>query len=157
MIILLAVSIGACSEKEGPPKDILSKEKFTHLLIEIHLIEAKIERLYVSPDSAMVLFNYFQGLLLKEEGIDSAKFNKTLSYYKDNPKPFMKVYEAVTDSLLELEAKGKLTIRDNDEMEDSENEEGESVSKGDSTEIEVDSVGSVSVKSRIKMTKKEEK
>ncbi|MEQ9229052.1 MAG: DUF4296 domain-containing protein, partial [Cyclobacteriaceae bacterium] len=87
MIILLAVSIGACSEKEGPPKDILSKEKFTHLLIEIHLIEAKIERLYVSPDSAMVLFNYFQGLLLKEEGIDSAKFNKTLSYYKDNPKP----------------------------------------------------------------------
>lgn len=153
MIILLAVSIGACSEKEGPPQDILSKEQFTHLLIEIHLIEAKIDRIYVEPDSAKALFDYFQGLLLKEEGIDTATFNRTLSYYKNNPKPFMKVYEAVTDSLLELEAKGKLSIREDENEDDQEGDE-EQLSESDSTLIKTDSVGSSSIKSKIKMKRK---
>lgn len=132
MIILLAVSFGACSGKQAPPEDILTKEQFTHILIETHLIEAKIERLYVSNDSAQTLFSYFQGLLFEQQETDSATFYKTLDYYKNNPKRFLKLYEVVTDSLLEMEAKGKLTLRNNGKKEEPEETKPDSLSKGDS-------------------------
>lgn len=130
IIILLAVLFGACSEKEELPEDILSKEKMTHMMIQIHLIEAKVGRLRLPRDSQQVVYRHFEKELLKEMGIDSATYFTSFGYYSLHPALFTIVYEAVGDSLMEIESKEKLK----------EEAEKEAIRKSDSIQTLSDSL-----------------
>jgi len=117
-ILLLAVLIGACSEKEGIPKDVLSKQQMTRVLIQMHMLEAKVGRLALTHDSAKQVYNHFHSLLLEQEEIDSVTFAKSFDYYSINPAQFTKIYNAVVDSLMERESREKLML-DETKKEDS--------------------------------------
>lgn len=122
IIILLAVLFGACSEKEQVPDHIIPQSQMTNMMIQIHLLEAKIKRLGISQDSAKVVYNHFESILLKDAGLDSLTYFSSYDYYSDHPKLFAQVYTAVTDSLMEMESKEKLkfeSIRKNKKKMDS--------------------------------------
>ncbi|MCP4460667.1 MAG: DUF4296 domain-containing protein [Cytophagales bacterium] len=110
IIILLAVLLGACSEKEQLPEDILSQKRMTHLMIQIHLLEAKVGRMGVRRDSALVVFKHFENKLFEANGIDSTIYYKSFNYYGMHPEYFSEVYAAVSDSMLEIESKERLKI-----------------------------------------------
>ncbi len=116
IILLLAVLFGDCSGKQEIPKDILDKKQMTSLLIQVHLLEAKVARLGLMADTAKQVYDHFQRLMLKEAGVDSAVFARSFAYYSDNPQHFKKVYNAVVDSLMERESRQKLALDQADSL-----------------------------------------
>jgi len=110
IIILLAVLFGACSGEEKLPEDILSEAEMTSMIIQIHLLEAKIGKARIKRDSSIAVYQYFEKELFKELGMDSAMYYKSFDYYSKHPEAFSKVYVAVGDSLMEMEAKEKLKV-----------------------------------------------
>lgn len=107
-LILLTVLFVACLEKEKLPDNILPQKKMTHIMIQVHLLEAKIGQLGISMDSAKVVYQYFERVVLKKAGIDSTRYFESFNYYSIHPEFFADVYAAVTDSLMEMESKEKL-------------------------------------------------
>ena len=110
IIILLAVFFGSCSGKEDIPDDILSKEKMTHVMIEIHTLEAKVGRLGITADSSKIVYDHLEKEVFARSGTDSAHYFKSFDYYSTHPEPFAVVYNAVVDSLMEMESIEKLNI-----------------------------------------------
>lgn len=132
-IILLAVLFGDCSGKQRLPKDLLSKEEMTHVMIQIHLLEAKMGRLSLRIDSAKKVYRHFEGELLRELKVDSAVFANSFDYYSKNPEVFTKIYNAVVDSLMEMESREKLML--DEEMKLAESDTLETVNQGDTLTV----------------------
>jgi hypothetical protein len=107
-IILLAVLFGDCSGKQDIPEGLLNKQEMTHVMIQIHLLEAKIGRLGLRTDSAKVVYKHFESELFRELKMDTSYFNKSFSYYSKKPEIFTKIYNAVVDSLIEMESREQL-------------------------------------------------
>lgn len=122
IIILLAVLFVACSGEEKLPNDILTQEEMTHIMIQIHLLEAKVGRLGISKDSALTVYAHFENVILKDSEVDSSIYFESFQYYSVHPKIFSKLYAAVTDSLMEMESKEKLktdAIEEDKHLQDS--------------------------------------
>jgi len=88
----------------------LSQAEMTRMIIQIHLLEAKIGKARIPRDSSIALYQYFEKELFKEQGIDSAMYYVSFDYYSNHPEAFSEVYAAVGDSLMEMEAKEKLKV-----------------------------------------------
>ena len=108
IIILLAVLFGSCSGKEEVPTRFLSKEEMTHVMIEIHILEAKVGRLGITVDSAKMVYNHLEKEVFAKSGTDSSSYFESFDYYSEHPDLFSAVYNAVVDSLLEMDSREKL-------------------------------------------------
>lgn len=122
-LILFAVIIQACSDQDQVPSELIQPEKMTHLMIQVHLLESKVSRLRLKRDTSQFLYDHFERLMLEENGLDTAQFNKSMDFYTTNPKIFKKVYAAVVDSLLEMEAREKLRIEERKRLAEEKEEE----------------------------------
>ena len=71
----------------------------TELLVDFHLLEAKIEQLGVKPDSAKKVYSHFATLLYEKYEVDSAQYQESLLFYLDHPEMMHDIYEVVVDSL----------------------------------------------------------
>lgn len=120
IIILSAVLFTACSDKTEIPEDIMSRQEMTSLLIQVHLLESKIAKLKVTNDSSEKLFAHFERRLLDERGVDSADYHRSLDYFVTHPTAFKPIYEAVVDSLLQMEAIEKLREEEEEKAEEEE-------------------------------------
>ena len=154
IIILLAVFFGSCSGEEDIPNDVLSQEKMTHVMIEIHILEAKIGRLGITTDSAKIVYDHLEKEIFAKSGTDSASFFRSFEYYSTHPEPFSVVYNAVVDSLMELESIDKLNVE----------AKKEALKKADSLglnsdslrlELEADSPRRMNIKTGIQQSKSE--
>lgn len=106
--LLLAVVFTTCSDKIEIPEDVLTKEEMVSVMIRVHLIESKVGKLGQRSDSSKALFDHFERLMIEKKGYDTVRYNRSLSFYTRHPKIFRKVYEAVVDSLMEMDNKRKL-------------------------------------------------
>lgn len=95
-IILLTACVGAPEIPEGT----IPEQQMTELLVDFHLLEAKIEQLGVKPDSAKKVYSHFADQLYKKYDVDSAQYQKSLLFYLDNPEIMHDIYEVVVDSLM---------------------------------------------------------
>ncbi len=86
-------------DKEQPPKDILSQDQLTEIMIDFYLGEAKLSNYALPYDSASKLFTPFEESVLKKYGVPDSTLFKTYQYYFDHPKELEKIYEIVIDSL----------------------------------------------------------
>jgi hypothetical protein len=82
------------------PDGLLSREEMADVMTEIHILEARIYKLYLKEDSAENLYRHYENLLLDSLQVPKEKYDKSLEYYFSNPKNFQKVYDQVVDSLL---------------------------------------------------------
>ena len=85
--------------KELPPKDILSQDQLTKIMIDFYLGEAKLSNYSLPYDSASRLFIPYEESVLKKYGATDSTLLKTYQYYFDHPKELEKIYEIVIDSL----------------------------------------------------------
>lgn len=93
--ILLIYSCGNKNETNG----ILPKQKFTSLLIQMHLIEADIS-FNQHLDQKSIEKNYEKYKhLFKKFSTDSATVSNTFDYYTDKQKELLEIYQGVLDSL----------------------------------------------------------
>jgi len=100
--LLLAV-LGGCAipEEVPPPVPLLPKEKMVSLLVQLHLLEARIEASRLSPDSARALFQSQKKALLWKNDVPEkdSLLQRSYRYYAINNKDIDEIYKAVVDSL----------------------------------------------------------
>jgi hypothetical protein len=84
-----------------PPAQLLPKEKMVSLLVQLHLLEARIEASRLSPDSARALFQAQKKVLLWKNDVSEkdSLLQRSYRYYAINNKDMDEIYKAVVDSL----------------------------------------------------------
>lgn len=82
------------------PKGLLSQSEMVNLLIDVHLLEAKVQKLYLTKDSAVQVYNYFEKKLLEQHDVNDSVYNLSLNFYLKEIGEFKTIYDQVVDSLL---------------------------------------------------------
>ena len=99
---ILIVILTSCFKGEYPD-NILSQDEMVSILIEVHLLEAKIQKLYLKEDSSKVLYDHYEDMLFDDLEVDREKYNNSMIYYVDNGYEMGKIYDRVVDSLLAIQ------------------------------------------------------
>lgn len=107
--IFLTVLVIVCScTSSGTPEDLIDPPKMVEVMIEIHLLDAKINNVPVVPsDSTQAVYEHYEKLLFKDLGITQEQYERSFNYYVDNPNDFEKIYTAVVDTLMSREKRYK--------------------------------------------------
>ena len=88
--------------------DILSREKFRTMLIQMHIIEGEFS-FNQKLDPASIKKNYAQyESLFKKQQTDSATVANTFDYYHNKQTELLEIYHEVLDSLNAMAAKSTL-------------------------------------------------
>nr|WP_281383928.1 DUF4296 domain-containing protein [Hymenobacter citatus] len=88
-----------------PPANLLSKEQMRSILIDLHILEARIESGRLSTDSARALYNEQQRLVLQQHQVSDSTFQQSYRYYAIHDKDLDGIYGEIIDSLAAREKK----------------------------------------------------
>ena len=91
--------IFSCKNDTVDNKKYISKEKMVNILIDIHLIEEKVNQLNFSKDSSKGMFDMLEKEIFQKYNITDEDYRKSYSYYFFNPKELDDIYQSVIDSL----------------------------------------------------------
>ena len=100
--LLLALLAGCATPEEvPPPANLLPKDKLVSLLVQLHVLEARVESSHLSPDSARALFQSQKSEILWKNNLPEADsaLQRSYRYYAINRKDMDEIYAAVIDSL----------------------------------------------------------
>lgn len=107
-LLSLIFILTACSQEVSKPDYVISEQKMTELLVEIHLLEAKVNQLRIPSDSAQEVYSILQNELFENFEVDSIDYVRSIEYYAEDPDRFHDMYEIVVDSLMVKEKSKKL-------------------------------------------------
>jgi hypothetical protein len=108
-MILFFLLLSACIQEEQAPRSVLPKEKMVDILVDIHIAEARANRIQLrSYDSIQAYYKKLETDVYKKHQVDSAIYNKSFRYYMDHIKQMDEIYTAVVDSLNVREKVGKI-------------------------------------------------
>jgi hypothetical protein len=101
--VLLSISIGlllvACKAKPSPPADMLDRETFVNLLVEVQLIEAIYNQNMIRNDNPRErLARYYRDTFLQFD-VSRDDFTRTYAWYYKHPLLLMEVYQDVIEEL----------------------------------------------------------
>lgn len=104
-LFILVISVSCKSDEVKIPKNVLSQEKMTNLLVEIHLSDAlaadeRIEDVKLLNEIKKAYFTS----VLEQNGISMLDFEKSLVFYQKNLDLLFGVYEEVMEVLTKKEA-----------------------------------------------------
>ena len=97
IVILLAVL--ACNKSSETNVELLSKREMVDILIDIHILEAKVIKLRLKTDSAKAVYNSLEEELFKSHEVEKDIYEKSYQYYLVNTKEMQSIYNVVVDSL----------------------------------------------------------
>lgn len=94
--LLLPVLLACgCAGNDGPPADLLPRERFEQVLVDAQLVEARVnQELVIDKRTDMPIERYYEEVFSKH-GTTKEQFRKTFDWYTAHPKELMAVYEAV--------------------------------------------------------------
>ena len=94
----------ACGHSEDDvPENIIPKEEFVDLLVNIQLMESYCQNKYVRPDLYKDLLVNSIDSLLKENGRTIEEYEESFEFYSMRPKVMFQVYEEVLERINTLE------------------------------------------------------
>jgi hypothetical protein len=105
LLLLPLLLLLGCTPDEELPADLISAEKMTSIMVDVHLMEAVIGRTITHYDTSRVAYKKAHKLILKRHGISDSAFQHSYDYFLANPAKMDKIYEAVLDSLSQREAR----------------------------------------------------
>ena len=96
----------ACAKKETQiPPDVLSHDQMVNLMIDVHLLEAKVKKLYLRKDSARQVYDHFLDTIYAENKTNHEQYEKSLQFYMEEVSLYKNIYDEVVDSLLARQSK----------------------------------------------------
>ncbi|WP_306641079.1 DUF4296 domain-containing protein [Sanyastnella coralliicola] len=119
-VIVLFLFLFACAAEteEGYPEDILPRDQFVEIMVDVQLVEAVgKQKMIRTDDPRLKLAGYYQETFDKHNTNDSIFF-KTYDWYYAHPEMMVEVYDEVIIRLTEMESQ---LSREN-EGQDSDNE-----------------------------------
>lgn len=97
----------ACRTEPDIPDDIIAEDKMANILVDIHLLEAKIDALGIPIDSSQRLYKAYEyDLLTNKYQVDTVTYKKSFSFYRKHLKEFARVYDQVQRSTEEKQKDG---------------------------------------------------
>ncbi|WP_190300383.1 DUF4296 domain-containing protein [Rufibacter hautae] len=102
---MLPLALLSCTPEPEKPADLISEQKMTRIMIDVHLTEAAIGRTITHYDSSRVAYREAHKLILKRHAVSDSAFKHSYDFYLSNPAQMDKIYEVVLDSLSLREAK----------------------------------------------------
>lgn len=96
---LLLIFFFSCIHTDKPPADIMTKQEMINFLIDLHIVEAKINILSVPPDTVKKFFPEIQDNLFEKHHITDSVYYKSYQYYLTHVDEMEEIYSAVVDSL----------------------------------------------------------
>jgi hypothetical protein len=98
----LLFSCGGKTEEEQP-ENLIKKELFTEMILELQLIEAHLNEVRVDQSVIRDSANNFFQEIFEKHGTSFEDFNNTMNYYASQPEKLQGIYDAVLESLSEME------------------------------------------------------
>ncbi|MEQ9304199.1 MAG: DUF4296 domain-containing protein [Marinoscillum sp.] len=100
-VILIILFLFGCSKhKVETPDGVLSHDEMVRVLIDVHILEAKVKKLYLPRDSSQVVYHHYEKMLFKDLGIDRTEYIKSMEFYVDEIEELKTIYDEIVDSLL---------------------------------------------------------
>ena len=90
-VLLLLMSLPACSAftSDEPP---ISDSTMVEVLIELHLVHARLELKYDLPPA-------LRDSILFKHGLDAQRFQDIMAYYADHPEAYSAIYTTMLDRI----------------------------------------------------------
>ena len=70
------------------------------VLIDVHILEAKVKKLYLARDTSKLIYNHYEKMLFEDLGISKTQYEESMSYYIEEIGTMKDIYDQVVDSLL---------------------------------------------------------
>ena len=97
-VFVLSMLLFSCG-KEVEDNSILAKQKFTSLLIKMHILEAEFSfNQHLDQQSIEKNYKKYDNLFLKYK-TDSTEVSRTFDHYSDKQTELLEIYRNVLDSL----------------------------------------------------------
>jgi hypothetical protein len=90
----------ACGQEEERPADVLDGAVFKGLLVDAHLVEARVNREMTTDKRQDVPVKQYYTELFERKGVTPEAFQRTFQWYAEHPEELKAVY---TDVLTELQ------------------------------------------------------
>lgn len=105
-VIFLFMAIVSCQTPETPaPANLIAEEKLIAILADFHIIDAASKQNIIANNhKTLVKHEQFLGVL-KFHNVSKTEFDSAISFHKDNPTHFLKMYEKVEQTLKEEQEK----------------------------------------------------
>jgi hypothetical protein len=101
--LLLLLIFTACQKKEIQiPDDLIAKDSMVGILLDIHLADAGIKSL--PADSAAWNTSAYYNFIYKKHNITDSLFQKSLTFYTNNPELLEQIYIKVGEEMSKQEA-----------------------------------------------------
>lgn len=98
VVLAMLCTLFGCGNADRP-ENILSRDEMVRVLTEVYIAEEKVNRLGLTHDSAVKVFDHIEPLILEKAGVTDSLFRPSLDYYTDRPREMQLIYTAVVDSL----------------------------------------------------------
>jgi len=89
----------SCVKKPTPPDGIMSQQEMIDLLIDLHIIEAKISMSRIPNDSIKLFFDEVEDSLYHKHHVTDSIYKMSYQYYLENIDLMEEIYSAVVDSM----------------------------------------------------------
>ncbi len=112
LILVFSISLNSCKQKEEIPKDLISKDNFIKIMVDIRMVETTIRQKISRGNNAAESTEYYYNYIFKKYNITPKQFDTSLKYYSSHTEEIkeinMKVVEALTQKESEVKAQKKL-------------------------------------------------
>ena len=101
LVPALLLALPACQRPEDPlrPADLLPRPRLVAALVDLHLLESRVENSALKPDSARALFGSEEKKIFRAYQMTDSSFQHSVRYYGVHGKDLDEIYAAVIDSL----------------------------------------------------------
>lgn len=99
--ILTIILLISCHEKgeSDVPDDLLEKETFIGVMIDLEIMEAYYEQIHKRPQLYKTTLDSASRQLLEEKGVTELQLKRSLDYYSAMPDSLYLMYEKALDSI----------------------------------------------------------
>ncbi|MBP7515008.1 MAG: DUF4296 domain-containing protein [Flavobacteriales bacterium] len=98
-VVPVLLLMAACSAPEERPSELLPRDKFTQVLLEGQLIEARVNHEQVIDKITEVPALRYYAEMFEKEGVTEEQFKTTYQWYVDHPAELKDVYNDVLAGL----------------------------------------------------------
>ncbi len=98
LVLVLLMSF-ACVKKEKQPENLMTKQEMINFLIDLHIIEARLNMSRIPDDTVKLFFNQVEDSLFRKHQVTDSMYYKSYQYYLEHIDEMESIYEAVVDSL----------------------------------------------------------
>lgn len=100
LVVVLLVVLTSCKSELKAPENLLDKTRMVDVLIDIHLLEAKLESLSLDKDSVSVLYRAYEQQIFDKHQITAELYDESYQWHFSHLQSLNDIYAIVVDSLM---------------------------------------------------------